>query len=1282
LLVVVGTAGAQTVVFNPGVLRHQYWTSVNPNGVAHPSRVQVENGQAGGASTDTIDLTIFDTNLAGDVNYTERVSGLFVPTVTTNYVFWISSDDDSDLFVSTDATPANKKLVAQEAGWSNADQWHAAGSGGGSSAAQKRSDQFSPDSGATVPFKNGIAMVAGQKYWIEGVHQQGGGGENFGVTFSFKGGAEPTDGAKSALNTTNIGYGYTIPATLTVVSQATNATASDGREATFTYVVADPIPDPLLYQWYRNGTVISNATYQQYTFLASAADNSALYTCVVSLPASYNVSSTYTSSPAVLTVLNNSIAITNGLKVERFNNFVTADAEHGNTGPASGIQVTLGNGSGFLPLSRTGAEAIPNDPFLNYGRRMSGWYIAPSDGNYVFFLSSDDDADLFLSTDATVANKQLIAQENVWSGSRNWTNSPGGSVVSQKRSDQWTNTDGTATFAGGIPLLGGHTYYIEADSHQGGGGDNLGILAKLLADADPTNGTPPIPPTQLFFKTTVATNLSWVTQPKAVSVFDANQALFTGKATSDSEFEVLYQWQRNGTNIPGATSTSYSLTAIVADSGSTFNLIASTGEGDLSITSPPVALTVSVAVFEPNVVLMQYWLNKTADLTIPEGGAFGPPDFIMAVPAMAAGLNNENGNTYVNELSGFFVPTISQAYDFIVSGDDHIDVFLSTDANPNNKHLICQQPGWSGALAWDDGKAAGNGNNNDSDRNQMNSGTYTNTTTGKVNPNGIQLTAGTKYYIEVWHQEGGGGDSVEVTYVKHGDPVPGNGAATVMTGNVIGFNAPNTATFVAFTNEPVSVQTLSGTTATFTAGGISDGQIVIGTTGLFNNSGDVPNVAKFVNFPNVTLQWYRNGTAIPGATASSYTTPTLHPGDSAQYFATIRALGMAAASNSVTASLTVIADTNKPTVFAAEFDNNLNPVVSITFSKAMDLATLSDISHYTLGGAFIANLVVNSNDARHVQLQLAGEPASFPLQLTITGITDFSGNPPTTTSFSVQQMELVNQDIGDFSIPDPAFPGYMWASGTNGYDIMCEGSDIWNASDGFNYSYESKTGDFDVVVRQTAFTKVDNFSKGGLMVREDLTLNSRNWNIVNDPSSADGQQSIAGNGLGQNTVECNTRSTNNQASLSWATGPATVPAYPNAWVRMKRAGTMLSAYWSSNGVSWVQEALTDLSTNFNGALPATVYVGICCTAHDNDAQTVETPRFYYSASFDNYNSSFVAVNLPTIGVVRSGSTVTINYSGTLVSSGTVNGTYTPVTGATSPYTVPTGAGPAQFYKTK
>jgi hypothetical protein len=52
----------------------------------------------------------------------------------------------------------------------------------------------------------------------------------------------------------------------------------------------------------------------------------------------------------------------------------------------------------------------------------------------------------------------------------------------------------------------------------------------------------------------------------------------------------------------------------------------------------------------------------------------------------------------------------------------------------------------------------------------------------------------------------------------------------------------------------------------------------------------------------------------------------------------------------------------------------------------------------------------------------------------------------------------------------------------------------------------------------------------------------------------------------------------------------------------------------------------------------------------------------------------------TISIGKQGGSWIITYSGTLYSSSTVNGTYAPVPGATSPYTVPTSAAGALFYR--
>ncbi|MHC4351773.1 MAG: LamG-like jellyroll fold domain-containing protein, partial [Planctomycetota bacterium] len=95
-------------------------------------------------------------------------------------------------------------------------------------------------------------------------------------------------------------------------------------------------------------------------------------------------------------------------------------------------------------------------PDLNdYGGRISAWLYVPGTGDYTFWLNSDDNGELWLSTDDDPGNAKLIAQESSWSGLGTW----GGG---EEQSDP-------------IPLIGGEKYYIEALWKEGGGGDHCQV---------------------------------------------------------------------------------------------------------------------------------------------------------------------------------------------------------------------------------------------------------------------------------------------------------------------------------------------------------------------------------------------------------------------------------------------------------------------------------------------------------------------------------------------------------------------------------------------------------------------------------------------------------------------------------------------------------------------------------------------------------------------------------------------------------------------------------------
>ena len=104
----------------------------------------------------------------------------------------------------------------------------------------------------------------------------------------------------------------------------------------------------------------------------------------------------------------------------------------------------------------------PRDWADNYGTRMRGWVHPPVTGNYIFWLTSDDQGELWLSSDDRPDPKLLrkICDVPVYAGPDEWTK-----YGSQKSPP--------------IPLVAGKRYYIEAYQKEGGGGDHLTVKWNL-----------------------------------------------------------------------------------------------------------------------------------------------------------------------------------------------------------------------------------------------------------------------------------------------------------------------------------------------------------------------------------------------------------------------------------------------------------------------------------------------------------------------------------------------------------------------------------------------------------------------------------------------------------------------------------------------------------------------------------------------------------------------------------------------------------------------------------
>ncbi len=1203
-------------------------------------------------------------------NYVNRVSGWFIPPTSDNYTFFIACDDDSDLFLSTDATMGNKRIIAQEGGWSGSHSWLTVG-GGNSVASQKRSDQFSPDGGVTVPYASGIPLTAGQPYFVELVHYQGGGGDNFGVTYQTATMmADPnwannfTNGTFSLMQASNncLMLVTRPPTMIAWATQPTNTTATLGLAGTFYSQAASDSELTLKYQWYRNGVLIPGATGSSYSLSSVASGDSGAGFTVVATTAENELSTT-SSPPAILNVAS-PVLESGWAKMEYWYS--------PNPGVAS-FRVALTNSSGvttnyalnntysapanytiFEPIFEGNSKA--SAPSV-YTSRLSTYFYPPTSGNYVFFVNSDDPGDLFVSTDANPSNAVLVAQETGNSGSWNWTTAGGGGVAATKRSDSWQAPDGSTPWSSGIPMIAGQPYYVAIVHTDTGGGNNCEATFKLTSDPDPVNGTYSQMKGSLI-KTYVSRcfSMGFSQAPSNVSAAFNGTATLAAQGATDSKAAigdetnpsaqwtnnyVTYQWIRNGTPIPGANSSTFTF-GPVSPEDSTANFVCqirALGYVDNSLNplwlnSSMVHISVSgTPVYETNFVLHAFYGLNPQRNAIRDGTA-GNPDWLMAESAFETDVAGTGiQNNFGDELIGYFIPPTTGDYVFFCNSDDGAELYLSTDNSAINKRLIAQETGYATALAW----GASNGN-----AAQVRSDTFVDPTTGTMPyASGIHLIQGQKYFMQIVHSQGTGGSESCVTAKLLADPTPATGSLSTMRGTQISCYVPK-CTYVTVTNQPQSVTNNNYSTATFTTGGATDSTVPVGNEGDWRT--------QFNNF--LFYQWYKNGQPIAGANASTLTLPNVLPSDNGSIiFAKMRALGYADGSGnalwtqSTLATLTVITSPPPTLVHSGYYTNygtsigsSGQPGITLHFSSPMDPTALLNPANYVLGGGLtIANILVNSNSYSSVTLLVNGTP-TWPLSVAINNAKALGGGPSLAGSaFNVIPAVLAAADIG--ATADPAVPSYIDVFGANAFLVSCEGSDIWNNGDGINYLYEQKTGDFDVVVRQKSITKASNWTKGGLMIRESLDPGSREWSILNTPLNVDNLQSAAGDGTGANQLQCVARPGTSGASEDWGNGLLIPPTYPNAWVRLSRhtvtnldttVHCFINGYYSSDGVNWSLLGQNDTTTNGDSTvLPDPVYVGIASTAHHNDVVGAWPLLYVNTAEYDNYNSAYISA-APTI----------------------------------------------------
>ncbi|GAB3528714.1 hypothetical protein GCM10027443_07050 [Pontibacter brevis] len=586
--------------------------------------------------TSTSQLTSFEAPSYQGDNYGARVRAYVHAPATGSYTFWIASDDHSELWLSADENPANKRRIAYVEGHTSSRQW----------------TRYASQTSGT------ITLQAGRKYYIEALHKEATGGDNLAVGWQLPDGTleRPIPGNRLSAyspSTTNVAptanagpdKAVTLPANSVTLSGS--GTDSDGTISTYSWSKVSG-PSASLSGASSATLTASNLLEGSYVFRLTVTDNAG---ASASDDASVTVHPAPTSTTHIMREVWENVS---GKTVSTIP--VT-------TAPSSTSQLTL-----FEAPSNVGD---------NYGARIRAYVHAPATGSYTFWIASDDHSELWLSTDENPANKRRIAYVEGYTSSRQWTR-----YASQ--------TSGTIT------LQAGRKYYIEALHKEATGGDNLAVGWQL---PDGTLERP-IPGYRLTPYTTSGTNLPPVANagPDKAIELPANSVQLSGSGTDSDGTISSYSWsQVSGPNT--ATFSSRTVAAPTVSGlleGSYVFRLTVTDNGGASA-SDEAAVTVHPAPATGTPIVREFWANVTG-MTVAEIPVNTTPTSTSQLTLFES--PKYTGDNYGVRVRAYVHAPATGSYTFWIASDDHSELWLSTDESPANKRRIAYLESHTNSREW------------------------------------------------------------------------------------------------------------------------------------------------------------------------------------------------------------------------------------------------------------------------------------------------------------------------------------------------------------------------------------------------------------------------------------------------------------------------------------------------------------------------------------------------------------------------------------------------------
>ena len=214
----------------------------------------------------------------------------------------------------------------------------------------------------------------------------------------------------------------------------------------------------------------------------------------------------------------------------------------------------------------------------------------------------------------------------------------------------------------------------------------------------------------------------------------------------------------------------------------------------------------------------------------------------------------------------------------------------------------------------------------------------------------------------------------------------------------------------------------------------------------------------------------------------------------------------------------------------------------------------------------------------------------------LTAVATDNGNASTTSAavaITVAQGQPPPSSLpSGWSATDVGATGATGGSSfSNGvFSISGAGADVWGTADAFHYAYRSLEGDGSIVARVTSIQNVNAWVKAGVMIRKSLSASSAHGFMLVAASASKG-------------VPFQRRPVDGGTSLSSSGSQNTAPR----WVKLVRAGTLITGYESADGVNWATVGSETIT------MGSTVLVGLAVSSHVTGVNA--------TATFDNVTIS-------------------------------------------------------------